>query len=58
MNIKSKFYLYFIVMALLSTLIATEVSLAYSTKSAVNILLVILITLIYFGLYMSIRKDQ
>ncbi len=57
MNIKSKFYLYLIVMALLSTLIATEVSLAYSTKSAVDILLVILITLAYFGLYMSIRKD-
>ena len=57
MNIKSKFYLYFVVIALLSTLIATEISLAYSTKSAVDILLVILITLIYFGLYMSIRKD-
>jgi len=57
MNIKSKFYLYFIVIALLSTLIVTEVSLAYSTKSAVDILLVILITLVYFGLYMSIRKD-
>jgi two-component system nitrate/nitrite sensor histidine kinase NarX len=36
---------------------ATEVSLAYGTKSAVDILLVILIMLIYFGLYMSIRKD-
>ncbi len=57
MNIKIKFYLYFVVTALLSPILVAEIGLAYDTYNAVDILLIVLILLIYFGLYLSIRKD-
>ncbi|WP_428086539.1 GAF domain-containing sensor histidine kinase [Candidatus Thioglobus sp.] len=57
MNIKVKFYLYFIVTALLSPLLVNQIVLAYKTQSAVNGLWAVLIMLVYFGLYLSIRKD-
>ncbi len=57
MSIKVKFYLYFIVTALLSPVLVVEVSLAYSHQNVIDIFLVILIVLIYLGLYLSIRKD-
>jgi len=45
------------VTVLLSPLLFTEISLAYNTLNIIDILLVVLILLIYFGLYLSIRKD-
>ncbi len=57
MKIQYKFYLYFIAMVLLSPLLFTEISLVYKTQNIIDVLLVVLILLIYFGLYFSIRKD-
>ncbi len=57
MNIKHKFYLYFIVTALLSPILVTEIILAYRTQNLIDIFLVFFIVLVYFGLYLSIRKD-
>lgn len=57
MNIKYKFYLYFLVTALLSPVLVSEIMLAYRTQNLVDILLVMVVVLVYFGLYLSIRKD-
>lgn len=57
MNIKYKFYLYFILIVFLSTAIVVEVTLAYKTHSAIDILWTILLVCIYLALYLSIRKD-
>jgi two-component system, NarL family, nitrate/nitrite sensor histidine kinase NarX len=57
MNIKHKFYLYFILIVLLSTALVVEVAQAYSAKNATDILWVVLISLTYLALYLSIRKD-
>ncbi len=57
MNIKTKFYVYFVVTVLLSPLLASELMLAISTKNMADIVLVAVILIIYFGLYLSIRKD-
>ena len=57
MKIQYKFYLYFIVTVLLSPFLFTEISLVYKTQNIIDALLVVLILLIYFGLYLSIRKD-
>ncbi|WP_190600355.1 histidine kinase [Candidatus Vesicomyidisocius sp. SY067_SCS001] len=57
MNIKTKFYIYFLVTILLSPLLMYEAMLSYTMTSVVDILLVILILLVYLGLYLSIRQD-
>lgn len=57
MNINYKFYLYFIVTALLSPVLIMEILAAYETQQTIDILLVVLILFIYLGLYLSIRKD-
>lgn len=57
MKIQYKFYLYFIVTVLLSPFLFTEITLVYKTQNIIDALLVVLILLIYFGLYLSIRKD-
>ena len=57
MKIQHKFYLYFLVTVLLSPFLFTEISLVYKTQNIIDVLLVVLILLIYFGLYLSIRKD-
>ncbi|MBT3277684.1 ATP-binding protein [Candidatus Thioglobus sp.] len=57
MKIQYKFYLYFVVTVLLSPVLFTEISLVYSAGHIIDILLVSLILLVYFGLYLSIRKD-
>lgn len=57
MNINYKFYLYFMVTALLSPILVMEILAAYETQKAMDILLVVLILVAYLGLYLSIRKD-
>ena len=57
MKIQYKFYLYFIVTVLLSPFLFTEISLVYKTQNIIDAFLVVLILLIYFGLYLAIRKD-
>ena len=57
MGIKAKFYIYFLVTILLSPLLLLEVVLAFSNGNLVDIFLVIVILLIYLGLYLAIRKD-
>ncbi|MCH9712021.1 MAG: GAF domain-containing protein [Proteobacteria bacterium] len=57
MKIQYKFYLYFIVTALLSPILFVEINLAYKTNNVVDVLLMLLILLVYLGLYLSIRKD-
>ncbi len=57
MSIKAKFYIYFLVTILLSPLLLLEVVLAFSNGNLVDIILVIIILLIYLGLYLAIRKD-
>jgi two-component system nitrate/nitrite sensor histidine kinase NarX len=49
MNIKYRFYFYFIVTALLSPILVAKIYAVYSTKSPLDILLVILIMLMYLG---------
>lgn len=57
MKIQYKFYLYFMVTALLSPFLLAEITLLYTTKNMIDALLVALILLVYLGLYLSIRKD-
>ena len=57
MNIKSKFYLYLLVTISLSPLLVHKLMLVYQAPNTVDMLLVLLILLVYLGLYLSIRKD-
>ncbi|MDC9727630.1 MAG: histidine kinase [Candidatus Thioglobus sp.] len=57
MNINYKFYLYFMVTALLSPVLVMEILAAYETQQTMDIMLVVLILVVYLGLYLSIRKD-
>jgi two-component system nitrate/nitrite sensor histidine kinase NarX len=57
MNIKYRFYFYFILTILLSPILVAEIYAVYSTQNTLDILLTILIMLIYLGLYFAIRKD-
>ncbi len=57
MNIKIKFYSYFLVTILLSPLLMYEVVLAYTMTDIVDLFLVVFILLVYLGLYLFIRQD-
>ncbi|SMN13775.1 Nitrate/nitrite sensor protein [Bathymodiolus heckerae thiotrophic gill symbiont] len=57
MKIKTKFYFYFLIMVVLSPLLWRELVLVYQSPDITDIALVLLILLVYLGLYLSIRKD-
>lgn len=57
MNIKVKFYFYLLVTVVLSPLLLYETVKLYQSPSDIDIVFVLLILLIYLGLYLSIRKD-
>ncbi|WXU00484.1 MAG: hypothetical protein Ctma_1205 [Catillopecten margaritatus gill symbiont] len=57
MNIKTKFYLYFLAVLILSPLLWREVIAVYQMPNIVDIVFVLLILLAYSGLYFSIRQD-
>lgn len=57
MGIKTKFYLYLFTTIILSPLLFREVVSAYQSPNIINTALVLLILLVYLGLYLSIRKD-
>ncbi|MBE8190035.1 MAG: GAF domain-containing protein, partial [Candidatus Thioglobus sp.] len=57
MNIKAKFYLYLLVTVALSPLLLSAAAAFYHSQNVLEGLLVLLILLIYLGLYLSIRRD-
>lgn len=57
MNIKTKFYLYLLVTMALSPLLVNEVVAFYQSPNALDLSVLMLILLIYLGLYFLIRKD-
>jgi len=57
MGIKTKFYLYLLVTIALSPLLVSEVVLVYQSPNVSDVALVVLILLVYLGLYLAIRKD-
>jgi two-component system nitrate/nitrite sensor histidine kinase NarX len=57
MNIRIKFYLYFCVTVVISSILVTEVILLYTNPNYIDALLTIGMFLIFVGLYIVIRKD-
>jgi two-component system nitrate/nitrite sensor histidine kinase NarX len=57
MNIKTKFYLYFLITIILSPLLLYELVMVFQVFNEVDMAFVLLILLVYLGLYLSIRKD-
>lgn len=57
MGIKTKFYLYLLTTIILSLLLFREALLVYQSPNLIDATFVVLILLVYFGLYFSIRKD-
>ncbi len=57
MSIKTKFYFYLLVTIVLSPLLVNEIILTYRSPNVVDALLVLVILLVYLGLYLAIRKD-
>ena len=57
MNIKTKFYLYFLITAALSPLLLYELVIVFQSFNEVDVAFVLLILLVYLSLYLSIRKD-
>jgi two-component system nitrate/nitrite sensor histidine kinase NarX len=57
MNTKTKFYLYFLITIILSPLLLYELVMVFQLFNEVDMAFVLLILLVYLGLYLSIRKD-
>ncbi len=57
MGIKTKFYLYLLVTIALSPLLVSELMLVYQSPNGLDATLILLILLVYVGLYLAIRKD-
>lgn len=57
MNIRAKFYFYLLVIITFSPLLLRELLMVYRTPSLTGIVFVLLILLVYLGLYFAIRKD-
>jgi len=57
MGIKAKFYFYLLITIVLSPLLVSEMVLVYQSPNVLDVALVVLVLLVYSGLYLSIRKD-
>jgi len=57
MGITTKFYLYFLVIVALSPVLVSEIVLVYQSYNGLDVILLVLILLVYLGLYLAIRKD-
>ncbi len=57
MGIKTKFYLYLLVTIALSPLLVSKLMLVYQSPNGLDAALILLILLVYVGLYLAIRKD-
>jgi two-component system nitrate/nitrite sensor histidine kinase NarX len=58
MNIKTKFYLYFLITIILSPLLLYELVMVFQLFNEVVMAFVLLILLVYLGLYLSIRNPS
>jgi two-component system nitrate/nitrite sensor histidine kinase NarX len=57
MDIKAKFYFYLLITIALSPLLVSEIVLVYQSPNVLDVALVVLVLLVYLGLYLAIRKD-
>jgi two-component system nitrate/nitrite sensor histidine kinase NarX len=57
MDIKAKFYFYLLITIALSPLLVSEIVLVFQSPNVLDVALVVLVLLVYLGLYLAIRND-